>query len=62
MDSNNIYMNDSINLSTINHSKDLSVPNADSHEVLSQEEVYETVGGSELEASQKHESGKFSRS
>ena len=56
------YINDCINLPTANHSGDLSVPKAISHIYLSQEEVYEPVGGLELEASQKHESGKFSRS
>ena len=62
MDSSNCYINDSINLPTANHSGDLSASKAIPHIFLSQEEVYATVGGSELEASQKHESGKFSRS
>ena len=62
MDSSNIYINESINLPTTNHLRGLPVPNAAPHKMPSQEEVYETVGGLELKASQKHESGKFSKS
>ena len=63
MDSSDIYINDSTNLPNANHSRCLPlVPNAIPHKIPSHEEAYETVKESELEASQKRESGKFSRS
>ena len=62
MDSSTIYVNSSNNLPLRNHSRGLPVRNAIPGAKSLQEEVYETIGGLELKASQKHESGKFSRS
>ena len=62
MASSNIYINSSKNLPLTNHSRGLPVPNAIPGANSSQEEVYETIRESELKASQKHESGKLSRS
>ena len=60
MDSSEICQNDSTNLPTASHSRGTPKPNAVPHKITSQEEVYETIGGSKLEASQNFESGKFS--
>ena len=57
-----MYINFSKNLPLTNHSRGLPVPNVIPDTNSSQEEVYETMEGSKLQASQKHESGKFSRS
>ena len=62
MESSDVYINDSKSLPTANHSRGLPVPNAHPDEIPLQEEVYETVGESELESRKKHESGKFLRS
>ena len=62
MNANDSYVNDGLNLSSTNHSRGLPVPNAIPHQIPTQEEVYETVGGLERATSQNHESGKFSRS
>ena len=60
MESRVVYENDCTNLPTAKHSRDL--PDAIPGEHSSLEEMYQTVKESELESSQKHESGKFSRS
>ena len=58
MELSKICQNNSTNSPTANHSKGTPKPNAVPHKITTKEEVYETIGGSELEASQKRESGK----
>ena len=58
MELSKIYQNDSTNSPTAIHLRGTPKPNAVPHKITSQEQVYETIEGSGLEASQKRERGK----